>query len=95
MAAQTGGEYRKVDGTEDLIVSYSIIADKILKQQVLLINAGFKGDGRNYSLEIQYQSSNGETAIAKILFNAPILMDEKPTKEPVKEPVKKKDCCWC
>lgn len=73
LAIKTEGEYRKVDDAKDLIVAYSIIADKILKQHVLTLDADFKGDGRNHNLEIQYRGDKGRTSTDTMLFRAPLL----------------------
>ncbi len=35
LAGNTNGEYRKVKGIQDIIIAYSVMGDKILKQQVL------------------------------------------------------------
>ncbi len=79
LASKTEGEYHKVDSIQDIIIAYSVIGDKILRQQLLKLEAGFDGDGHKHSLEIQYNGSNGETAVKKTEFYAPLITKPEPS----------------
>ncbi|RLC14689.1 MAG: hypothetical protein DRI57_14075 [Deltaproteobacteria bacterium] len=78
LANKTEGEYRKVDSIQDIIIAYSVIGDKILRQQLLKLEAGFDGDGYKHSLEIQYNGTSGETAVGKAEFYAPLILKPEP-----------------
>ncbi|HLC15237.1 MAG TPA: VWA domain-containing protein, partial [Thermodesulfovibrionia bacterium] len=83
LADLTGGEYRKVKSDKDFMTAYAQIADKILKQQIVTLDAGFKGDGKQHNLELQYTGRDSTTAKIKTSFYAP-LFKEEPKKVPGK-----------
>ena len=80
LAKMTGGEYRKVKGSSELYAAYASIASSILKQQVLELEADFKGDGLKHHLEIQYTDSDGKVTKGEVDFLAPLF------KEPAAKP---------
>ncbi len=84
MAALTGGKYQRVNSTKDLLRAYTSIANKILKQQVISMSAGFDGEGREHNLEIQYQAPNGEASIQRAAFISPLI--ERPPPPPETTP---------
>ncbi|MBT3367949.1 MAG: VWA domain-containing protein [Nitrospina sp.] len=83
LAKMTGGEYRKVSGSSGLYEAYAAIAGNILDQQVLELEADFRGDGLKHHLEVQYADSGGEICKGEIDFLAPLFKEvtKKPSSE--------------
>ena len=75
LAKMTGGEYRKANGTKGLLGAYAAIAGSILDQQVLLLEADFKGDGLKHHLEVQYTDAEGEACKGEVDFLAPLFKE--------------------
>ena len=90
LAKMTKGEYRKVKGSNELYGAYASIASSILNQQVLEIEADFKGDGLKHHLEIQYTDSEGEVSKGEVDFLAP-LFKEPAVKPSFEDSVTEKD----
>lgn len=83
LARLTDAEYHRIQKTEDFMTAYSSIADKIWKQQLIELQAGFEGDGQEYYLEIQYTMPDGSLCSGRMAFVAPSLPSVQTTIAPV------------
>ncbi|MFH1136856.1 MAG: VWA domain-containing protein [Pseudomonadota bacterium] len=76
LAKMTAGEYRKAETAEEIIAAYHGLAGMIWDQQVLELEVGVPADGRERSLEIEYQGATGEARSKPVIFRASL--PEKP-----------------